>query len=126
VQFGLATPTLVVDNTKTGKLRALATTADMRWSGLPEVPTVEQALDLQGYDVRTWFSLAGPTGLPRPIVDRLNAELRKVVALPGVRDRLAGIGGELAPTTPAEMRERVARELAMWTRTVGEAGIPRQ
>lgn len=126
VQFALATPTLVVDHIKAGKLRALATTADTRWSGLPEVPTVEQALGLQGYDVRTWFALAGPAGLPRPIVDRLNSELRKAVALPDVRDRLAGIGGEVAPTKPAEMRERVARELATWTRIVDEAGIPKQ
>jgi tripartite-type tricarboxylate transporter receptor subunit TctC len=126
VQFALATPTLIVENIKAGKLRALATTADTRWSGLPNVPTVEQALGLQGYDVRTWFGLAGPAGLPAPIIDRLNAELRKAVAVPEVRDRLAGIGGELAPTTPADMRERVARELAIWTRTVDEGGIPKQ
>jgi tripartite-type tricarboxylate transporter receptor subunit TctC len=126
VQFAIATPTLIVEHIKVGKLRALATAADTRWSGLPDVPTVQQALSLQGYDVRTWFALAGPVGLPAPIVDRLNAELRKAVAVPEVRDRLAGIGGELAPTTPAEMRERVARELAMWTRTVDEAGIPKQ
>ena len=48
VQFALATPTLIVDNIKAGKLRALAATADTRWSGLPDVPTVEQALGLQG------------------------------------------------------------------------------
>jgi tripartite-type tricarboxylate transporter receptor subunit TctC len=126
VQFGLATPTLIVDNIKAGKLRALATAADARWSGLPDVPTVEQALGLKGYDVGTWFALAGPAGLPKPIVDRLNGEAHKAIAKSEVRERLAGIGGEIAPTTPAEMRERVARELAIWTKTVDAAGIPKQ
>jgi len=126
VQFSLATPTLIVDNIKAGKLRALATTAGARWSALPDVPTVEQALGLKGYDVRTWFALAGPAGVPPPIVERLNGELRKATATSEVRERLAGIGGEIAPTTPAEMRDRVARELAIWTKTVDAAGIPKQ
>jgi tripartite-type tricarboxylate transporter receptor subunit TctC len=126
VQFGLATPTLIVDNIKAGKLRALATTADARWSELPDVPTVAQALALTGYDVRTWFALAGPAGLPKPTVERLNGEVRKAMATSEVRERLAGIGGEIAPTTPAEMRDRVARELAIWTKTVDAAGIPKQ
>jgi len=126
VQFALATPTLIVDNIKAGKLRALATAADTRWPGLPDVPTVEATLGLKGYDVRTWFGLAGPAGMPKPIVDRLHAEVGRAVATPEVRDRLAGIGGELAPSTPAEMHDRVARELALWTKTVDEAGIPKQ
>jgi tripartite-type tricarboxylate transporter receptor subunit TctC len=126
VQFGLATPTLIVDNIKGGKLRALATTAGARWSTLPDVPTVEQALGLNGYDVRTWFALAGPAGLSQPIVERLNGQLRKATATSEVRERLAGVGGETAPTTPAEMRERVVRELAVWTKTVDAAGIPKQ
>jgi tripartite-type tricarboxylate transporter receptor subunit TctC len=126
VQFGLATPTLIVDNIKAGKLRALATTANARWSTLPDVPTVAQTLGLTGYDVRTWFALAGPAGLPKPIVERLNSEVRKAIATPEVRERLAGIGGEISPTTPAEIRDRVARELAIWIKTVDTAGIPKQ
>jgi tripartite-type tricarboxylate transporter receptor subunit TctC len=126
VQFALATPTLIVDNIKAGKLRALATAADTRWPGLPDVPTVEETLGLKGYDVRTWFGLAGPAGMPKPIVDRLHAEVGRAVATREVRDRLAGIGGELGPSTPAEMHDRVARELALWTKTVDEAGIPKQ
>jgi tripartite-type tricarboxylate transporter receptor subunit TctC len=59
-------------------------------------------------------------------VTRLNDELRKALAGAEVRKGLATIGGELAPTTPAEMRERVARELATWTRIVEAANIPRQ
>jgi tripartite-type tricarboxylate transporter receptor subunit TctC len=126
VQFALATPTLTLANVQGGKLRALAVTANSRHSGLPDVPTVEQALGISGYDVRSWFALAGPAGLPKPVVERLNAELRKAVAVPEVRARLTAIGGEPAIGTPQEIRERVARELAVWTKTVNDAGIPKQ
>ena len=126
VQFALATPTLTLENVRAGKLRALAVAGNSRAAALPDVPTVEQAAGIQGYDVRTWFAMAGPAGMPKPVVDRLNAELRKAVAAPEVRARLAGIGGEPAAGSPQEMRERVARELAIWTKTVDDAGIPKQ
>ena len=126
VQFALATPTLTLENVKAGKLRALAVAGNSRAAALPDVPTVEQAAGMQGYDVRTWFAMAGPAGMPKPVVDRLNAELRKAVAVPEVRARLAGIGGEPAAGSPQEMRDRVARELAIWTKTVDDAGIPKQ
>ena len=126
VQFGLATPTLAISNVKAGKLRALATTANSRAAELPDVPTVEQALGLADYDVRSWFALAGPAGMPKAMVERLNAELRKAIAVPEVRARLAAIGGEPTATTPDAMRQRVARELEMWTKAVAAAGIPKQ
>ncbi len=126
VQFGLATPTLVLDNIKNGKLHALAVTTAERSSLLPDVPTVDQALGLSNYAVRTWFALAGPAGMPQPVVDRLNASLHKALASPDVKARLASIGGEVDPTTPRQMHDAVAHELAVWTETVDTAGIPKQ
>jgi tripartite-type tricarboxylate transporter receptor subunit TctC len=126
VQFTFATPTLVVGNVEAGKLRALATTANARFAGLPQVPTLEQALDIAAFDVGTWFGLAGPAGMSRSIVARLNAQVREALADPQVRARLQDIGGEIQATTPEEMHDRVARELRVWTRTVEEAGIPKQ
>ena len=126
VQFGLATPTLVLDNIKTGKLRALAVATAERSSLLPDVATVDQALGLSNYAVRTWFAMAGPAGMPASIVDRLNASLRKALASPQVQERLASIGGKVDPTTPEQMHDAVARELAIWTETVDAAGIPKQ
>ena len=126
VQFALATPTQTLENVKGGKLRALAVAGNTRYAGLPDVPTVEQALGVKDYDVRTWFAIAGPAGLPKPVLDRLNAEVRKAVAAPEVRARLVAMGGEPAAGTPDTMRERVARELATWTKTVDDAGIPKQ
>jgi tripartite-type tricarboxylate transporter receptor subunit TctC len=126
IDFAFATPTQVIANVEAGKFRALATTAAARAGQLPNVPTLQEALGIKDFDVRTWFALAGPAGLPAPIVARLNEELRKALATAEVRKGLATIGGDIAPTTPAEMRERVARELATWTRIVDEAQIPKQ
>ena len=112
IDFAFATPTQVIANVEAGKFRALATTAAVRAPQLPNVPTVREALGLNDFDVRTWFALAGPASLPTPLVARLNTELRKALDSAEVRKGLATIGGEIAPTTPAAMRERVARELA--------------
>ena len=93
---------------------------------MPDVPTVDQALGIKDYDVRSWFAMAAPAGTPKPIVDRLNAEVRKAVDLPEVKSRLAGMGGAPAAGSPQEMRDRVTRELATWTKTVDEAGVQKQ
>jgi len=126
IDFAFATPTQVIANVAAGKFRALATTAASRAAQLPSVPTLQEALGIKDFDVRTWFALAGPAGLPAPIVARLNEELRKALASAEVRKGLETIGGELAPSMPADMRGRVARELAAWSRIVEEAQIPKQ
>jgi tripartite-type tricarboxylate transporter receptor subunit TctC len=126
IDFAFATPTQVIANVRARTFRALATTAAVRAPQLPDVPTLQEALSLKDFDVRTWFALAGPAGLPAPVVARLNEEVRRALLSPAVRKGLETIGGEIAPTTPAEMRARVARELATWTRIVEEAQIPRQ
>ena len=126
IDFAFATPTQVIANVEAGKFRALATTAGERSRFLPNVPTVNEALGLKEFDVRTWFALAGPANLPAPIVARLNEALRNALTSADVRKSLETIGGDLAPTTPDEMRARVARELATWTRIVDEAKIPKQ
>ena len=126
VQFTLATPTQAIGNIRAGKLRALAVTGNTRMPGVPEAPTMEEAAGFTGFDVRTWFGLAAPAGVASAIVNRLNAELRKAVALPEIRSRLEQIGGEVRPSTPQEFRERVARELAMWSKLVDDIKFAKQ
>jgi tripartite-type tricarboxylate transporter receptor subunit TctC len=126
VQFTLATPTQAIGNITGGKLRALAVTGNSRMTKLPDVPTMEQATGFKDFDVRTWFGLAAPAGVPAAIVNRLNAELRKALDNPEVRTKLEQIGGEVRPSTPAELRARVARELAMWVGVVDSIKLPRQ
>jgi tripartite-type tricarboxylate transporter receptor subunit TctC len=126
INFSIVTPTQAVANVKAGKFRALATTGSTRDETMPDVPTVEQAVGIKDYDVRSWFAVAAPAGTPKPIIDRLNAEVRKAAAVPEVKARLVGMGGVPAAGSPDEMRDRVARELATWTKTVDDAGVQKQ
>jgi tripartite-type tricarboxylate transporter receptor subunit TctC len=126
IQFSIVTPTQAIANVKAGKFRALAVTSNTRHSDMPDVPTVEQTLGIANYDLRSWFGMAAPAGTPRPVIDRLNAEVQKAVALPEVKARLTAMGGEPAAGTAEALRARVARELATWTKTVDEAGIAKQ
>jgi tripartite-type tricarboxylate transporter receptor subunit TctC len=121
----IAPPTAVMANIKAGKLRALATTGAQRWGQMPELPTVAEQ-GVPGYDVRSWAGFMAPTGTPRPIVDRLQAETLKALQAPGVRARLEEMGGEARGSTPEEMTTMVAAELKRWTAVVNDAHIPRQ
>lgn len=121
----VAPPTAVMANIKGGKLKALATTGPTRWAGLPDVPTVAEQ-GVQGYDVQSWAGLMAPAGTPRPIVDRLNAEVQKALAVPAVRTRLEDMGGEVRGSTPDEMRTMVAQQTQRWIQVVNDAKIPKQ
>jgi tripartite-type tricarboxylate transporter receptor subunit TctC len=126
VDFAIFTPISVLGNVQSGTVRALAVTTKTRSSRLPDVATVEQALGLAQYDVGSWFALAGPAGIPQPVVERLNASLHKTVRSPDAIARLAGIGGEISPSSAVELRDRVTREQDMWNKIVEVAGVPKQ
>jgi tripartite-type tricarboxylate transporter receptor subunit TctC len=125
VNFIIAPPTAVLANIKAGKLRALATTGQQRWPGLPDVPTVAEQ-GVAGYDVRSWAGLMAPAGTPRPIVDRLNQEVLKALQVASVKARLEEMGGEAKGSTPEEMKAMVASEVQKWTQVVNDAKIPKQ
>jgi tripartite-type tricarboxylate transporter receptor subunit TctC len=122
IDFIAATSGPISARVQSGEFRALAVTGKTRWRDFPEVPTVEQE-GIPGFEVISWTGLAGPAKLPRPIVDRLNAEVRRAVALPDVKGKLESMGGDPRATTPAEMRALVASQLATWTRLAKEANI---
>jgi len=121
----IAPPTAVMANIKAGKLRAIATTGPQRWPGMPEVPTVAEQ-GVAAYDVRSWAGLMAPAGTPRPVIDRLNAELQKALVVPGVKARLEDMGGEVRGSTPEEMKTMVASQTQKWIQVVNEAKIPKQ
>ncbi|MBK6651355.1 MAG: tripartite tricarboxylate transporter substrate binding protein [Betaproteobacteria bacterium] len=125
VPLVIAPPTAVLSNIKAGKLRAIATTGNQRWPGLPDVPTVAEQ-GVSGYDVRSWAGLMAPAGTPRAVVDRLNAETLKALQLPAVRTRLEEMGGEARGSTPDEMKAMVASEVQRWSQVVADANIPKQ
>jgi len=121
----IAPPTAVMANIKAGKLRALATTGPQRWPGLPDVPTVAEQ-GVAGYDVRSWAGLMAPAGTPRAVIERLNAEVQKILPIPAVKTRLEDMGGEVRGSTPDEMKTMVASQTQKWIQVVSEAKIPKQ
>jgi tripartite-type tricarboxylate transporter receptor subunit TctC len=120
----IAPPTAVMANIKSGKLRAIATTGPQRWQGLPDVPTVSEQ-GVAGYDVQSWAGLMAPAGTPKPVIDRLNAELQKALLVPAVKTRLEDMGGEVRGSTSDEMRNMVATQTQKWIQVVNDAKIPK-
>jgi tripartite-type tricarboxylate transporter receptor subunit TctC len=122
IDFIAATSGPISPRVRSGEFRALAVTSKTRWRDFPDVPTIEEQ-GIPGFEVISWTGLAGPAKLPKPIVERLNAELRRAIAAPEVKGKLEGMGGDPRPTTPAEMRALVASQLATWSRLAKEANI---
>jgi len=89
---------------------------------LPGVPPVADALP--GFDLTSWNGIFGPAGLPKPIVDRLNAETLAVLAEKDVQEKLANVGFEVWPSkSPDEFAKYVADQLTRWTKMIKDAGI---
>ena len=103
------------------RVRAIAVASKAPSPQLPGVPTVAQTLP--GYEVTSFAAAAGPRGIPRPVVSRLNRELRAVLELPDIGKRLVDTGGEVRPSSPDELGRHVEREIAKWKRVVAEKKI---
>ena len=126
IQFGPATLTSLAGQMDGGKLRLLAVAAARRWPKYPQVPTVTEALRIADFDIASWFALAGPPRMAVETTARINAEVGKALADPGVRGRLELIGGEVSATTPEALHARVRREFAMWTGIIERIGLAKQ
>jgi tripartite-type tricarboxylate transporter receptor subunit TctC len=122
IDFIAATSGPISARIRSGEFRALAVTGKTRWRDFPDVPTVAEQ-GIPGFEVISWTGLAGPAKLPAPIVERLNAELRRAISVPDVKSKLESMGGDPRATTPAEMRALVAGQFATWTRLAKEANI---
>ena len=106
---------------KSGKVRALAITSAKRSPVAPEYPTVSES-GLPGYEAVAWYGVFATGGTPRPIVDRLNAEIRRVVASPEIRDALFKQGAEPVTDTPEEFAAIVRADVAKWAKIVKQTG----
>jgi len=109
-------------NIRAGKLRAFATTGRRRSLSLPDVPTVTET-GVANFDYESWNGAVAPAGTPRDIVQRLNAEVVKAVAIPDVRDRLIAIGYEPRSTSSADFEALIASDLQRFGKFVKEVGL---
>lgn len=105
-----------------GRLKALAVTTAKRIPQLPDVPTLQEA-GVPGYEASVWLALLAPAGTPRDIVNKLNAEINKLMSAPDTRKALYDAGVEVAPSTPEAMSDYMTQELSRWGKVVKDTGI---
>lgn len=105
-----------------GKLRALGVTGPQRSALMPTVPTIAEA-GLPGYSFETWFMIVAPAGTPKPAIDKLNAALNQALGAAALKERMGREGFEPTPSTPAQARAKLVKELPQWAKLVKERGI---
>ncbi len=106
---------------KGGRLRAIAVTGPKRSPAMPDVQTVAEG-GVTGYDVVAWYGLFAPAATPRAVILRVNADTKRVLELPEMRDRLAGEGAEVAASTPEQFAAYIKSEMGKWSRVVKLSG----
>ncbi|MGU3496854.1 Bug family tripartite tricarboxylate transporter substrate binding protein [Xanthobacteraceae bacterium A53D] len=116
--------TSALPQAKAGKMRAIAVTSLERSPAAPEIPTVAETLP--GFDAQSWHGLFAPTGTPKPIVDQIAADVRRIVSEPKVDAKFREIGAEPAPMTPEEFVAFSAAERVKYKQIVAKAGIEPQ
>ena len=123
VQFAFVDIANALPHMQAGKLKALAVSSAARSTLLPQLPTITEETGLQGFDLTAWGAVFGPAGMPRPIVERLSAELARITTDPDFRDRLRQAGVEAQTSTADELRAFVDQQLVVWGTKVKDAGI---
>jgi tripartite-type tricarboxylate transporter receptor subunit TctC len=122
VDLTFASPLTTLQHIKSGKMRALATTMATRSKVLPDLPTIAES-GVTGYDLNTWHGWSAPARTPNAIVNKMSAELTKVVKSPEIAKKLSSDGGEPVGSTPEEFRKLIAGEMERWRRVVASANI---
>ena len=110
-----------VPHAKAGRVRPIAVTSAQRSPALPDVPTVNEQ-GFSGFDDLTWTAFFVPAGMPQDLVNRLNSELNRALSAPDVRERLAQLGLDWKPNSPAEFAAFLRSEIDKWARAVKESG----
>jgi tripartite-type tricarboxylate transporter receptor subunit TctC len=114
--------TAVTPHVRAGRLRPLFTTGAKRSFAFPDVPTVAEQ-GFPGFAADAWYGILAPARTPRPIVNKLNEEVMRIIKLPDVKERLASVGFEIAGGSPDDFSKLIREEIVKWTKVVREAGI---
>ena len=106
-----------------GSIKALGFSLEKRSAQLPAIPAIAETPGMAGFELTSWVGLVGPAGMPPEMVERLNAQLKRTLAKPEIRDKLVGMGAEVVPSSPVEMEQFVKQQLASWGTKIRNAGI---
>lgn len=107
---------------KAGKLKAFAVTSAERSSAMPELPTIEEAAGLKGFEASSWFGLLAPAGTPQDIASRIQQETAKAMATPAIKEKLLAQGAIPGGMVPAEFAKFIDAEIAKWAGVVKASG----
>ncbi|MBC7779181.1 MAG: tripartite tricarboxylate transporter substrate binding protein [Proteobacteria bacterium] len=117
----IASAVPLIPQIRAGKLRPIAVTGTRRSGALPDVPTIAES-GLPGYDMTNWFGIIAPAGLPKPLLARLDGILRKIVALPEVREFYAQQGADPVGAGPEDFARVIRADLPKWEKVVRQSG----
>jgi tripartite-type tricarboxylate transporter receptor subunit TctC len=120
VQLSFATMPAAIEYVRTGKLRALAVTTAARTQALPEIPAVSEFLP--GFEAIQWYAIGATKNTPADIITTLNKEIREALADSKMKTRIADLGGEPMPMSPAEFGKFIADDTEKWAKVVKFAG----
>ena len=120
VAVTFATTTTTKNKKKSGKLRAIAVTSAARAEALPDVPALAEAVP--GYEVASWYGIGAPRAPPARVIDRLNQEINAALADPGMKARLADLGGAPMRGSPAYFGKLIASDTEKWAKVIKETG----
>jgi len=121
VNLIFATTASAIPHLKSGRIKGIAVTTAKRSALLPDVPTISES-GLAGFDANNWYGLVVPAKTPRAIIDQLNAEVTKVLAMPDVKTTLFNQGLDPAPGTPEQFGAYIKSERAKWAKVIKESG----
>ena len=121
IQVFIGTLSAMLPSVRANRVRGIAVTTAKRAPAIPEVPSVSETVP--GYEAITWAAILGPKALPKEIVVRLNSEIDRILQLPDVKTRMAGLGMDIAGGAPERARTVLAREIAIWKKVVKSANI---
>ena len=122
VQIMFDAITTMAPNVRAGKLKGFGTSGRARSSVLPDVPTVAEA-GVPGYEATIWLGVMAPAGTPKPIIDRLNAEITKVTGRAEVKEAWGKQGATALSMTPEQFDQYLRDDIAKWAKVIAQAGI---
>ena len=120
VHFALSASTL--QHVRSGAVRVLAVTTENRMEALPDVPTIAE-LGYTEFEISSWQAMFAPTGTPKDVIAKINAETTKLLATPEVRARIQKEGADPVASTPEQFDKRIRNEVAKWEKVVKAAGL---
>ena len=122
VELMVVTPPSVSGHIRNGAVKALALASEQRHPAFPDIPTANE-VGLPGFTLDGWFGLFAPAGTPQPVVDRLNAAMRKIAGMDAVKERANQLGTVLRDWSPAEMDRFARSEVAEWGKVIRDNNI---